>query len=93
MSALDSVLGWLAIGAAASLAGMIWPFLRGGTGVLVKMIIGPLGAVAGGLLGRVVLPNESATAHLLFAAVGALALLGVSQIAWHRHVRSKSVPA
>ena len=46
MNALDSVLGWMAIGAAASLAAMIWPFLRGGAGVIIKLLLGPLGAIA-----------------------------------------------
>ena len=93
MSILDSLIGWLAIGAAASLAGMVWPFLRGGTGVIVKMMLGPAGAVAGGLISRAILPSESQGTQLIFAALGALVVLGVSQIAWVRYARSKSVPA
>jgi len=93
MSILDSLLGWLAIGAAASLAGMIWPFLRGSAGVVVKMLLGPAGAIAGGLISRAILPDESQGLQLIFAAVGALDVLGLSQIAWVRYARAKSLPA
>jgi uncharacterized membrane protein YeaQ/YmgE (transglycosylase-associated protein family) len=91
MNALDSVLGWLAIGAAASLAAMVWPFLRGGAGVFLKLVLGPVGAVAGALLSHAVLPDEPPTERLLFAAVGAIAALLLSQFAWHRYARSKSL--
>jgi len=91
MNALDSVLGWLAIGASASLAAMMWPFLRGGAGVFLKLVLGPLGAVAGALLSHAVLPHETPTARLFFAAVGAIAALGLSQVAWQRYARSKSL--
>jgi uncharacterized membrane protein YeaQ/YmgE (transglycosylase-associated protein family) len=91
MNALDSVLGWMAIGAAASLAAMVWPFLRGGAGVFLKLVLGPVGAVAGALLSHAVLPDEPPTERLLFAAVGAIAALVLSQLAWHRYARSKSL--
>jgi uncharacterized membrane protein YeaQ/YmgE (transglycosylase-associated protein family) len=93
MSVVDSLIGWLAIGAAASLAGMIWPFLRGSAGVVLKMLLGPIGAIAGGLISRAVLPEESQALQLTFAAIGALVVLAVSQIAWLRYARAKSVPA
>jgi uncharacterized membrane protein YeaQ/YmgE (transglycosylase-associated protein family) len=92
MSALDSVLGWLAIGAAASLAAMMWPFLRGGAGVFLKLALGPLGAVVGALLSHLILPDEPPAERLFFAAVGAIAALAVTQIAWTRHARPKSAP-
>ena len=91
MNALDSVLGWLAIGAAASLAAMIWPFLRGGAGVFIKLALGPLGAVAGALISHAVLPDEPATERLFFAALGAIVALGLSQFAWLRYARAKSL--
>jgi|HubBroStandDraft_6_1064221.scaffolds.fasta_scaffold615263_1 uncharacterized membrane protein YeaQ/YmgE (transglycosylase-associated protein family) len=91
MNALDSVLGWMAIGAAASLATMMWPFLRGGAGVFIKLILGPLGAVAGALISHAILPHEPPTERLFFAAVGAVTALGLSQFAWHRYARSKSL--
>jgi uncharacterized membrane protein YeaQ/YmgE (transglycosylase-associated protein family) len=91
MNALDSVLGWMAIGAAASLASMVWPFLRGGAGVFVKLFLGPLGAIAGAVISHVILPDEPPTERLLFAAVGAVAALGLSQFAWYRYARAKSL--
>jgi uncharacterized membrane protein YeaQ/YmgE (transglycosylase-associated protein family) len=91
MNALNSVLGWMAIGAAASLAAMMWPFLRGGGGVIIKLLLGPLGAIAGALVSRLIVPGESPTACLLFAAVGAIVALVVSQVAWQRYARSKSL--
>lgn len=91
MNALDSVLGWLAIGAAASLASMVWPFLRGGAGVFIKLFLGPLGAIAGAAISHAILPDESPTERLFFAALGAVAALGLSQLAWHRYARAKSL--
>jgi uncharacterized membrane protein YeaQ/YmgE (transglycosylase-associated protein family) len=91
MNVLDSVLGWMAIGAAASLAAMMWPFLRGGAGVFIKLMLGPLGAVAGALISHVILPDESPAERLFFAAVGAIVTLGLSQFAWQRYARSRSL--
>jgi uncharacterized membrane protein YeaQ/YmgE (transglycosylase-associated protein family) len=91
MNALDSVIGWMAIGAAASLASMIWPFLRGGAGVLIKLMVGPLGAVAGAVISHALLPHESPNERLFFAALGAIVALGLSQFAWQRYARSKSL--
>jgi len=93
MNGVDSLLGWVAIGAAASLAGMIWPFLRGGAGVVVKMLLGPLGAIAGGVISHAIAPDESRAEQLIFAAAGALVVLALSQLAWGRYARSKSLPA
>ena len=90
MNALDSVLGWMAIGAAASLAAMIWPFLRGGAGVILKLLLGPLGAIAGAVLSHFILPNESSSERLFFAAVGAIVALALTQVAWQRYARSKA---
>ena len=91
MNVLDSVLGWMAIGAAASLAAMMWPFLRGGAGVFIKLMLGPLGAVAGALISHAILPDESPTERLVFAAVGAIVTLALSQVAWQRYARSRSL--
>jgi uncharacterized membrane protein YeaQ/YmgE (transglycosylase-associated protein family) len=91
MNALDSVLGWLAIGAAASLAAMIWPFLRGGAGVFIKLFLGPLGAVVGALLSHTILPDEPPQERLFFAALGAIASLAIVQFGWHRYARAKSL--
>jgi uncharacterized membrane protein YeaQ/YmgE (transglycosylase-associated protein family) len=93
MNALDSVLGWMAIGAAASLAAMMWPFLRGGAGVVIKLLLGPLGAVAGAVISHFALPGESPAERLVFAAIGAIVALVVSQLTWQRYARTRSVHA
>jgi uncharacterized membrane protein YeaQ/YmgE (transglycosylase-associated protein family) len=82
---LDNVLAWIAIGAAASLAGMIWPFRRGALGVFANLLTGVAGALAGALLSHVALPrgiHGDSPARLLFAAVGALAALGFLHVVW-----------
>ena len=91
MNVLDSVLGWLAIGAAASLAAMVWPFLRGGAGVYIKLVLGPLGAVAGAVISHIILPNEPPQERLFFAALGAIVMLAAVQIWWMRYARAKSL--
>jgi uncharacterized membrane protein YeaQ/YmgE (transglycosylase-associated protein family) len=92
----DSVLGWMAIGAAASLAGMIWPFRRGAAGVVVNLVAGVVGAVVGALLSYLVVPwapHGDGPARLVFAALGALASLGLVHAAWIRNARSRSARA
>ena len=80
---IGTMLGWILIGAAASLAGMIWPFRRGAAGVVVNLVAGVLGALAGGLIGQFALSGARAEpARLLFAAVGALVALGLVHGAW-----------
>jgi uncharacterized membrane protein YeaQ/YmgE (transglycosylase-associated protein family) len=93
MSGLDSVFGWLAIGSAASLAALMWPFLRGAKAVVVKLVLGPLGAVVGALLSRLAAPDERAIAQLFFAAAGSIAVLLSLQLAWQRYSRSKTLTA
>jgi uncharacterized membrane protein YeaQ/YmgE (transglycosylase-associated protein family) len=83
----DTVLGWVAIGAAASLAGMIWPFRRGVLGIIVNLVAGTAGAVLVALASYIVFPAGShgeTPARLWFAALGALAALGVVHAAWLR---------
>ncbi|MDP9150152.1 MAG: hypothetical protein M3O36_09465 [Myxococcota bacterium] len=79
----DTVFGFVAIGVAASLAGMIWPFQRGALGIVVNVVAGVLGSVLGGLTSYVVLSRQT-PAHLFFAALGALALLFLVHAAWVR---------
>jgi uncharacterized membrane protein YeaQ/YmgE (transglycosylase-associated protein family) len=93
MNGLDSVLGWLAIGAAAGLAALMWPFLRGGTGALIKLALGPAGAVAGAAGSRLLIPREPAIACLVFAAGGAVASLLALHVVWHRYAHSKTSTA
>jgi hypothetical protein len=90
---LDSVLAWIAIGGAASLAGMIWPFQRGALGVVLNLLLGIGGAVLVALASFIVLPGpHGAPARLAFAAVGALAALGGAHALWssrgHHHGRA-----
>ncbi len=90
MITTDSVLGWAAIGAAASLAGMIWPFRRGAFGALVNLVVGIAGALAAAFLSYPLLPSTSrgaAPVRLFFAAVGALLALAVVHAAWELRVR------
>lgn len=85
----DEVLSWVAIGLAASLAGMIWPFRRGTAGVIANMAVGVLGAIGAALASLLVTPSNGSTpARLFFAALGALAALGIAHAAWARHVQT-----
>jgi uncharacterized membrane protein YeaQ/YmgE (transglycosylase-associated protein family) len=80
---LDNALAWIAIGAAASLAGMIWPFRRGVMGIVVNLLAGIVGALLGGLLSFLFMPygmHGNTPARLLFAAMAALASLGVVHV-------------
>jgi uncharacterized membrane protein YeaQ/YmgE (transglycosylase-associated protein family) len=83
------VLGWIAIGAAASLAGMIWPFRRGALGVVLNLVMGVGGALVAALFSYFAVPagqpRETGT-RLFFAAVGALAALVIVHFAWRRRV-------
>jgi uncharacterized membrane protein YeaQ/YmgE (transglycosylase-associated protein family) len=86
----DSWLGWIAIGAAASLAGMIWPFQRGTTGVVVNFVAGIGGAIVAALASFLVLPGaHDAPVRLAFAAVGSLGALGVVHALWVRHAEER----
>jgi uncharacterized membrane protein YeaQ/YmgE (transglycosylase-associated protein family) len=91
----DTVLGWVGIGAAASLAAMIWPFRRGAIGVVGNLVAGIVGAVAVALLSYLVTPSPSTAdgpVRLFFAALGAIASLCLVHAAWSRHARSASPP-
>jgi uncharacterized membrane protein YeaQ/YmgE (transglycosylase-associated protein family) len=86
----DSVLGWIAIGAAASLAGMIWPFQRGASGIILNFALGVGGSIGAALLSFLILPGaHDAPARLAFAAGGALLSLCAAHALWTRraHVR------
>jgi uncharacterized membrane protein YeaQ/YmgE (transglycosylase-associated protein family) len=83
----DSVLGWMAIGAAASLGGMIWPFRRGAAGVFANLFVGIAGAVVLALLSIPVYSPErphAMMARLGIAAVGSLLCLWLVHVLWGR---------
>jgi uncharacterized membrane protein YeaQ/YmgE (transglycosylase-associated protein family) len=86
MAGVDNVIAWMAIGVAASLAGMIWPFRRGVIGVIVNVVVGAAGAALVGLLSYAVLPGRQhdSPARLSFAALGAIASLGLMHAVWLR---------
>ena len=92
---VDTVLGWVAIGAAASLAAMIWPFRRGTIGVVGNLVAGIAGAIVVALLSYLVTPSprpEDGPEGLFFAALGAIASLCLVHAAWSRHAR-KALPS
>jgi uncharacterized membrane protein YeaQ/YmgE (transglycosylase-associated protein family) len=80
---VDSIFGWIAIGAAASFAGMIWPFHRGAVGIFLNLLLGIGGAVLLALASFLVVPGAHATPiRLAFAAVGAIAALWIAHAVW-----------
>jgi len=86
----SDILAWMAIGAAASLAGMLWPFRRGAIGVVVNLAAGIAGAAVLGFASHVLLPSSGARPlRLLFAALGAIAALLAAHAVWNRHVRDR----
>jgi uncharacterized membrane protein YeaQ/YmgE (transglycosylase-associated protein family) len=90
---VDAMFAWMAIGAAASLAGMIWPFRRGTLGVVVNLLAGIFGAVLAGLASYLFLPSRihgDTPTRLLYAALGALAGLGLVHAAWTHRVSDRT---
>lgn len=78
---------WLAIGAAAGLAGMTWPFRRGIPGAVTNLLLGMLG----GLLGPFAMialcgVSPEAPESLASAAGGALGLLALGHLFWFARV-------
>lgn len=85
---------WIVIGVAASLAGMIWPFRRGAIGVIANVVAGAAGAVLAGFASYAVLPwarHEDTPARLFFAALGAIAALGLVHAAYARHAHAREL--
>jgi hypothetical protein len=88
----DSWYAWFAIGAAASLGGMIWAFRRGVLGVLANLAAGIGGGLLGGALAHGVYPEygpavtaNPAPSHpssLFFAGLGAIIALLILHMAW-----------
>ncbi len=104
----DALIGSAAIGAAASLGGMIWAFRRGVVGVLANFAAGIGGALIGGAMAEASSPQRllrgpaipgvpapAGPASLFFAGVGAIAALLVLHIAWAGLVswRGRQAPA
>jgi hypothetical protein len=103
----DTWLAWIAIGAAASLAGMIWAFRRGVLGVLANFAAGIGGAIVGGSIGFSIwehggvmrgpaipgIPAPAGPPQLSLAAVGAVAGLLILHLAWLGMVRTRRARA
>lgn len=84
----DDIVAWIAMGAAASLAGMIWPFRRGPAGVVSNLVAGSAGAAIFGLASSLFWRSpEQGPARLRLAALGALVALLLVHALWNRHVR------
>lgn len=92
---VDAWYSWAAIGAAASLAGMIWAFRRGVLGVVANFAAGIGGALIGGVLAASAAPQKlfrgpaipgipapAGPWPLFFAGVGAIVGLLALHIAW-----------
>jgi hypothetical protein len=88
MMGFDTVLGWAAIGLAASLAAMVWTFRRGALGVAINAFVAVTGAILVPLVSLLILPHASAgnryeaPGRLVLAAVGALVALGIAHGIW-----------
>jgi hypothetical protein len=92
----DTWLAWVAIGAAASLAGMIWAFRRGVLGVIANFVAGIAGAIAGGIIGYAVeqrsgiisglaipgIPAPAGPPQLFLAGLGSVLALVILHVAW-----------
>jgi uncharacterized membrane protein YeaQ/YmgE (transglycosylase-associated protein family) len=94
----DSWYAWFAIGAAASLGGMIWAFRRGVLGVLANFAAGIGGALLGGALAHGAYGEYPAPSHptsLFFAGLGAIVALVVLHLAWRGLLvwRGRQAPA
>ncbi len=88
MVSTDDILAWTAMGVAASLGGMIWPFRRGLVGVFLNVVVAVFGALGVGLLSGAFLPRPQVGAtRLPFAALGAIVALLLSHAVWNRQVR------
>lgn len=75
---ISDAMAWGAIGAAASLAGMMHPFWRGFAGVAANLAAGVAGAVVLGFVSSLAIADTLPHArpwHLFFAALGAIIAL------------------
>ena len=84
--------GWALIGAACSVAGMIFPFRRGVVGVMANLIAGMVGALVLGAVGWALLhgvPHYSRSWALPFAAAGSLASILAIHLSYSLATRPK----
>jgi uncharacterized membrane protein YeaQ/YmgE (transglycosylase-associated protein family) len=83
---MSYLVAWVCIGLAAALAACIWPFRRGVLGVALNVVCSIVGAVVAPLLGIATGFSNSPRdpRALLLAVLGALTLLAIVHLAWHR---------
>ncbi len=89
MPSTDTLWACAALGAAASLAGMIWPFRRGPLGVVANLLAGVAGALIAVIVASAALPgvrSGGAPTWFFFAVLGALAAIGLVHAVWLRRV-------
>ena len=90
---ITSIIVWLIVGFIAGyLAKLIMPGPDGG-GVIATIILGIVGAMVGGFIGRAVFDNSAANdgfsiMGLVFAVIGALIVLAIYRLATGRSLRA-----
>ena len=89
---VDTILAWVLIGAACSLAGMIYPFRRGAMGLVVNAVVAIAGATALGAASWIALQgsaHERSVWSMTFAAVGALAAVVAVHLSYVLGLRAR----
>jgi|HubBroStandDraft_6_1064221.scaffolds.fasta_scaffold486865_2 uncharacterized membrane protein YeaQ/YmgE (transglycosylase-associated protein family) len=82
MTDISEVLAWLAIGSAAGMAGNLWHDRTDAAGVVAKLLMGPAGAVIGGVLAAMLFPFGSARMRLFDAGLFAFVALALLHFVW-----------
>jgi uncharacterized membrane protein YeaQ/YmgE (transglycosylase-associated protein family) len=90
-SGTEIVLAWIGIGLCASIAGWIFPFRRGVSGILLNMAVAISGSVGAGLLAFLVggRGRSLVTTSFLWSLVGAIAALTAAHLLWTRIVHAR----
>ena len=86
IASVETLVSWIAIGLGASIAAWMWPFRRGVSGLVINALAAVAGAVALGLLGRLLgfdAPGVG-TRSLIFSALGAVGALVLVHLVWAR---------
>jgi|HubBroStandDraft_6_1064221.scaffolds.fasta_scaffold208619_2 uncharacterized membrane protein YeaQ/YmgE (transglycosylase-associated protein family) len=79
---LNEVFAWTAIGLGAGMAGNLWHARRDGTGVALKLVAAPIGAVIAGCIAALWIPHGRASMRLFDAAAGGIAALALLHWVW-----------
>ena len=83
------ILGWIVFGLiVGAIAKLLMPGRDGG-GIIVTMVLGIVGALLGGFIGRALgLYNENEAAGFIMALVGAIAVLAIYRMSFGRRHRT-----